>query len=385
MRALYRLMLAVTLLTGLAYPQDRRLWILVPNFENSSVQRMDEFGTKTSTFIFLQLWSKLIQSPTPNPERLSFGKAGVTWDSEALPPRSYEEAEALARLQKEDPILVVWGQIDEWGGSILVHPKLSIRTDGTASSVTTAPWKVVFSGGTAARTISVPLPATRYDFSPVQLSGDTIARLKTPGGLDLLKDPRPNAEKIGEIGDYFTRTEQQGNYAKVRVRGLSSPGWVYVPLLSSVPTEFVDFTSGVLMVLRHDWKDAFAMFKSTASVENAPASVKADALLLAALCLSESGKHESAITLLKGARERPAQSVRLDQYLAMAYLSAIASNPEHSGIYVDDLRTLVRTNTSRQTSSPAWWKDLDSMLARSPQSSLEFLPGPGRRSQPFQQ
>src|SRR6266436_5506005 len=110
-----RCVLAAALLTGIAHSQDRRLWILVPKFENSGVRRLDEFGTKTSTFVFLQLWSQLVQRPTPNPERVDFGRAGVTWDNEALPPRSFEEAEALARLQKEDPILIVWGQIDEWG------------------------------------------------------------------------------------------------------------------------------------------------------------------------------------------------------------------------------------------------------------------------------
>lgn len=366
-----RLLLATILFVGVAYPQDRRIWILVPNFENSGVRRLDEFGTRTSTFIFLQLWGRLIQHPTPNPEGLDFGNAGVTWDSEALPPRSYEDAEALARLQKEDPVLIVWGQLDEWGDSIFIHPRLAIRTDGSASSLTSAIWKIKVGKGVTTKAISVGLPGLRYDFSPVQLSKDVISQFGAPGGLTLLRDPHPDADKIGEVGDYFTRILQEGDYAKVQVRGLPSPGWVYVPPLSSAPTEFVEFTSGVLKVLRQDWKGALANFNRTASVKNTPESVRADNLLLAALCLSASGKHQAAVTLLKGARERPAQSLRLSQYLAMAYLSGIVDDPEHSGGYTEELRALIRANLVGPTSFAAWWKDLESSLDQPSESRPE--------------
>lgn len=362
MRGLSRLIVAALFLSASAYAQDRRLWILVPNFENSGIRRVDEFGTKTSTFVFLQLWRQLIKRPTPNPEGLDFGKAGVTWDHEALPPRSFEEAEALARLQTEDPILIVWGQMTEWGDSIFIHPRLAIRTDGSAAPVTGAVWKIAVGNGADSEVISVPLPATRYDFSPVQLSTEVISRFSKPEGLELFKEPRANAEKIGEVGEYFTRILQEGNYAKVQVRGLSSPGWVYAPPLSSTPTEFVDFTSGILKVLRRDWRGALANLNRTASVRNAPESVKSDAQLLAALCLSESGNHQAAINLLEGARERPARSLRLDQYLAMAYLSAVLADREHSATYVRALQNLVDVNMSREAPFISWWKQLETLV-----------------------
>jgi len=308
MRVLSRLIVIAVFLSPSSSAQDRRLWILVPNFENSGIRRVDEFGTKTSTFVFLQLWKQLVRHPTPNPEGLDFGGAGVTWDHDALPPRSFEEAEALARLQSENPILIVWGQMTEWGNSIFVHPRLAVRTDAAAAPVTSAVWRIDLGHRGEPRIISVPLPATRYDFSPVQLSAEVINRLSKPEGLELVKEPRPGAEKIGEVGEYFARILQEGNYAKVQARGFSSPGWVYVPPLSSTPTEFIDFTSGILKVLRHDWRGALANFNRTESIRSTPESVKSDALLLTALCYSQSGDHAAAIKLLEDAKTRPAQS-----------------------------------------------------------------------------
>src|SRR5689334_11573940 len=97
------LALAGVALWAQAAVPGRRLWVLVPVFSaaESGAPLGVSLGSKVSTLMFLQLFTTLRKHPTPNPKGLDFGDAGITWDSEALAPSTYEEADRLAGWQDQ--------------------------------------------------------------------------------------------------------------------------------------------------------------------------------------------------------------------------------------------------------------------------------------------
>src|SRR5580692_1791401 len=136
MRCLVVFILTCRLTCPAAGPSQMRLWILVPVFRVQPDSGSPALGSKVSTFLFLQLFTGLRKAPTPNPLNLDFGKGGVTWDSESLPPATFDEANQLATEQAEDPIMIFWGDVTAYSDHVFISPRLSIRTDERARNIT---------------------------------------------------------------------------------------------------------------------------------------------------------------------------------------------------------------------------------------------------------
>ena len=341
-----------------------RLWILVPAFDNDGMPTIDEFGTKTATFVFLQLWKDLIKRPTPNPKGLDFGDAGITWDFDALPPQTFEEAIALDALETEEeeegPILMTfWGRISSWAGTVVLDARLAIRSNEAAAAFTKNAWKIPPSALGSRREVVLPLPAMNYEFAPISLSPDAVSALSSPEGIPILSAASANAQVVGHAGEYFTRIGQEGNFAKVQVRGLKEPAWIYIPTLSNESTEAFDFTSAILKILRHDWDGATVHLRRAISIGHSNVSVTEDGKLLLALCLSQTDHYDDSISLLKVARTYPWHSQRADQYLAMAYLAAISRGGSQVMQYRDELDKIIAlSGSSLQSPYSQWWQEL---------------------------
>lgn len=260
--------------------------------------------------------------------------------------------------------MVVWARITAWGSEVFLHPRLAIRTDGTARPFSSVAWRVVSKANGSLQEFSVPLPSTRYEFAPIRLSKSLLNRLRSPEDLPLLSEPSPAAPVLGSVGPYFTRIGQDGNYAKVSARGLDKPGWLFVPALSETSTEFLDFTSGALKVLRHDWNGALAHFKRVAQVTNTSTAVSEDSKLLTALCLSQLGRDVEAVSILQEARERAWRSPSTERYLAMAYLVVISHGGEHVDAYRQQLRLLINVSLSNSGPYSAWWHTLNDFIGQ---------------------
>jgi hypothetical protein len=356
----------LTLLVGMmvvsaAAEQNHRLWIFVANFEDQSEPPSLPAESKLTTFLFLNYWTKLQKPLHLNPGDVDFG-GGVTWDVDAVSPHSFEQAEALARQQKEDPILVIWGSMHRGTTAIFLQPNLSIRTDSSVMQLVEKVWSVHVSSEKPTTTVSVPLPNVRYEFSPSVIRGDLVDTLRTPWELPLLSSPSKDSESLGSVGSYFTRISSQGDYAEVKVPSRPGNGWIYVPRLSDGPTEFVEFPAGILAVLRHDWPLAMTHFAKIADDPSASANVKTDTVLLQALCLSQLGKTDEAVRVLSEAETHKVRSLRTDQYLAMAYVAGIADNSPLKDQYKLRLGALIRRSVDSHDPFSSWWKTLPSSI-----------------------
>jgi hypothetical protein len=369
-RKVAALVLAMAMSLPCTGETSKRLWVLVPTFgvQESDKAPRPSLGSKVSTLMFLQLFTTLRKKPTPNPFNLDFGDAGITWDSEALPPVTFDDAERLAQTEiDEDPIMTFWGDISEYGDELFISPRLSVRTDGWVHSVTANPWLVKIRVGDKIEILAAPLPRTRYEFGAFRINRELLSDLNKPGGLELFDAPRANAKRIGRVGDYFKRVFQKGAFAKVVLPGDTESGWIRTPTLSSKPTEALAFTSGLLRVFRHDWQGAKADFLKVKDVPNSPAAVQLDSDLYLALCSSNLGDSNGAISFAKNASQFDEYSFVAGQYLAMSYLAAVSKlNPKESKPQLGELQRLAfRVLPSRMhTDDQRIWLEELQRLAR---------------------
>jgi hypothetical protein len=294
---------------GLA-AEAQRITMMVSPFDSASTGNV-EIGKKTGIILNLQIWQTL-RIPTTAVGRKTHG--AITWDVTSNPPTSYSEAESLAGRQAEDtPQLVLWGRAWRYGPGTVVEAFLLIRADVSGSPGQNV-WSVPAPDGS---TISVTLPRQQIDFSPIILRNDILPLLEQPSGLVLYSSPHGSSSK-GTVGNYFRALEQSPDSAKVALPN-GTVGWIRLPNLSSARSEVVDFSGGVMRILRDDWPGAVVLFTKVINNPHTPAAVLVDAYLYLALASAQMGQNSYEWTA-KAYGLSP-YSKTVVQYLCMSRMS----------------------------------------------------------------
>ncbi len=260
------MLVAVVLVAPALQSQERLVGLLVAPFDGPS-----PLARKAATVLHLQTWQTLRMAATVNNRSLSFGRGIVQWTEES-PPKTH--AEALALLAGSASQMTLWGRAQEFGAGVVVQAYLSVA-DADGSIDTNANfWRLTPEELPAAeRTISVALPATLFEFGAIVLKPDVIPVLSTQVGIPVYRD-RTFTQQIGALSGDFTALEQGPNMARVRVAGVSEPGWVRMPGLSNNRSEVTDFAGGVIRILRRDWSGAIDLLSRVTNTTSAPVSIR---------------------------------------------------------------------------------------------------------------
>ncbi len=292
---------AAVFTVAMAVPvMGQEVGLLVAPFEGPG-----NLGARTATVLNLQVWQTLRAAPHPNPHGLNFGSGTVYFMPEgSMPVRSHIEAERAADGQAQ---AVLWGRAQPYGDGVVVQAYLSVpRATSPGHPGGTAIWKIALPDG---QSISVDIPAWRYEFAPIVLRTEAVLQLNTPEGLKLYRSPQ-SSEVLGSVGSRFRALEQSPNGAKVESAGIT--GWVRLPQLSRNRSEVVDFTGALVRIFRKDWGGALELFSRVVGSQTAPATIKAYSLLMMAAA-SEQVSHQTGQA--SRAVEFVNQSYRLNPYL----------------------------------------------------------------------
>jgi hypothetical protein len=336
----------------------QQITMMVAPFDSASTGNL-ELGKKTGIILNLQVWQTLRIPSTVDGKKT---QGSITWDVTSNPPTSYAEAEALAARQREDiPQTVLWGRAWRYGPGTVVEAFLLIRTNVPGFDSQNV-WSVPAPDGT---NISVSLPRRQIDFSPIVLRGDLLPQLEQPAGLVLYSSPQGGSTE-GEVGDYFRALEQAPDSAKV-ILPSGAVGWIRLPRLSSTHTEVVDFSGGVIRILRHDWPGAFQLFSRVINNSHTPAAVLVDSYLYLALASAQMG--QSAYEWAAKAYGLSPYSKTVVQYLCMSRMSDFAhlSPDDKAGdrgrALLDSLQTLVNHSNALFQADDAWLKHVRLFLS----------------------
>ncbi len=335
-RALRSALLVFAVLPSGLAAQARPTTLYVSDFEGP-----EYLGRNVATIVNLQVWQTL-RKEAPG-SSATFGEGLVTWDNNAPITQSHESAERAAKDYAAD--LVLWGKVSRYGAGVVAQAFLTIAA-GNERKV----WEIQVDG----RTLSLPLPRTRYEFRPIVLSNTIVSRYTSPDALQLYATPS-STTAIGTVGSEFKASRQEGDAALVTTNGKT--GWIRLPELSRNRGEVANFTGGVIRILRSDWSGAADLFRKVIADTASPRLLKLDALLYSGVALERSRGNGAA--LIEQAYALNPYDRSVVSYLLMtqaAKLSRLASGDASRARVKDKGRSLITANRHLFPANDPWLK-----------------------------
>jgi hypothetical protein len=307
-----RLALAVCLLAGAerAYAADNfTVKTLVPTFGGST-----SLGANVSTILALRLWTTLRPRPNPNPNNLYFGVGQIEWSTRVIAGPRQAALQAAIETRSQ---LALWGAVADYGPGVIVTSNL-IAPTGRAARGGRQIWAVVVRNVR----VELGLPNAGYQFSPLVLSSNVVAKYSRPNQIRVCTDKRADCSDGARLGNPFRAVVLEGDFVLVRQPG-GVTGWVALPDLSEAQGEVVDFTAALISYLRGDFEQAEAYFAKVAD-SKAESLVRHDAALLAAISKFRRG---NGIEALRAAQLRNPYSLFAAQALVTANIAAALAFP----------------------------------------------------------
>ena len=95
--------------------------------------------------------------------------------------------------------------------------------------------------------VELGLPNATYQFSPLILNSEVVAKYSRPNQIRVCQDKRAECPNGPRLANPFRAVLIEGDFAFVRHRG-GTTGWVALPNLSEAQGEVVDFTAALILL-----------------------------------------------------------------------------------------------------------------------------------------
>ena len=246
-----------------------RVGIYIPAFESS-----DSLGKNTSAILTLKLWKTLRKAPTPNPNKLDFGKGKILWDDTVLNIQNHIDAEraAVENFSKA----TVWGKSWHYGNGAIIQPYLTIPKN--TYNFSSQKLKVYLPCGDFKNTLTVDFPSYRYEFSPIPLPKGVLLKYGDLSKIPIYKKKKAIKKNIiSFIGESFTALSHDGDYTKISSEGVT--GWVFLPEIKELSSELIDFSGGIIRLFREDWSGAIDLLENVIKNPATSSAIKIDSYL----------------------------------------------------------------------------------------------------------
>jgi hypothetical protein len=327
----------------------------VPTFGGST-----SLGANVSTILALRLWGTLRPRPNPNPSNLYFGVGQIEWSR-----RTIEEPRAAMQAALETGSqIVLWGDAREYGPGVIVASNLVVPP-GEPALRGRHTWVVTVGGAT----LEIALPSIRYQFSPLIISNEVVAKYSRPDQVRICE--AKVVDCAGRLlGNPFKAERVEGDFALAR-RPNGSIGWVPLPNLSASQGEVVGFTAALISYLRGDFEQAETYFTTVRDGRPLPGQgtreytseslVRNDAAVLAGISKFRRGQ---GIEGLRDAHSQNPYSRYGAQALLMADVAAASTLPagDVKASHVKEARELVEAYRHLFPPDDPWLGGVDRSL-----------------------
>ena len=347
--------------------------VLVPKFQ--SLTGKSEIGWKTALILGLQIW-RTYSSPTR--AKSQFDNANIIFNTQS-PPTTPEEVEKLARRQRNKPNLVLWGRTSLYGDGVVVEPSLLVRPGAGKNGLGSNIWSITVPTGKESRTISVDIPEWQYEFAPIVLDSNMVLNFTKNSMLDrglqisylhIYELKSTNTKIIGLVGATPVQAlKHEGDWSLVTVQDINRPGWIYLPHLSTRPSELVNFCSGVIRILRKDWPGAVDLFQEVLEKNGAPTSIKVNSYLYMAIAYDKMNDEAKSYSMIAEAYKLNPYAKTTTKYLLMSYLARLTralsrgpQGPERKEI-IHSIQELLSKNKVLFAEDDGWIMQVRQVLA----------------------
>jgi hypothetical protein len=275
---------------------------LVPTFGGPT-----SLGANVSTILALRLWTTLRPRPEPNPNNLYFGTGQIEWSRVVID--ESPDAAIKAALESRSH-MALWGAAEEYGPGVVVTSNLVIPASQAAAGQRQT-WTVMVRNVR----LELGLPGGSYQFSPLVISNDVVAKYSRPNQIRVCPQKRLDCDGP-TLGNPFRAIRLDGDFVQVR-QPSGTIGWVALPNLSEAQGEVVDFTAALISYHRGDFEQAERYF-TAARDSKSESLVRNDAALLAGISIFRRGRGAEA---LEAAQKQNPYSRFAVQAVVMASLS----------------------------------------------------------------
>jgi hypothetical protein len=290
------------------------LRILVPDFFGP-----EPVSQHVRTTVYLEMIKAFRSTDAPE-------KGGwILYDREPLEEPSHRAVVAAASWPSVSADLALWGEVQEYAEGAAVQLYLSLSPLLKKRQVRPEFWQVKLKGRNGPVRAGIDLPEPFFEFEPLLIDKETIVRFKNPEGM-IIYSSRTGGQPIGRLAEVMRFYEIHNDAIKIATAGRK--GWLRIPPLSTRQSEAIDFSKGMVRLLRGDWAGARRSFKAVLEVENLPQHLRIHTLIYIGLAKEKAG--------ISGRQdfEQAYLLNRLDQtaaaYLLMSRLADIARLQERA-------------------------------------------------------
>jgi hypothetical protein len=307
-------------------------------------------GANVSTILSLRLWTTLRPRPNPNPRNLYFGLGQIEWSRRVLEDTPQAAIQAAVETGSD---MALWGEVEEYGSGVVVTSNL-VLPPSHAAVAQRREWTIEMRN----LKLELGLPTVGYQFSPLLISNDVVAKYSRPDQLRVCKDKLVHCDGTA-LGNPFRSIRLDGDLVLVR-QPSGATGWVALPDLGEAQGEVVDFTAALVSYLRGDFEQAQTYFGRVRD-SKADSLVRNDAALLAGISQFRRGE---GIGALEAAHSQNPFSRYGVQALVMANID-IASRlgtGEMRTAHAKEARRLVDSYRHLFAANDPWLRNADRAL-----------------------
>ncbi len=261
-RQLLLLMLIMLLPFGAAAEPMR---VLVPKFFGP-----EPLSQHVRTTVFLEMIKAF--RATDRPDR----GAWILYGRRPLPEASHAAVVDVAGWPSTRADLAIWGEVQQYAEGAILQLYLSLTPLLNERQVRPELWQVKLQGRNGTVKIDKTLPGVFYEFEPLILNREAIRKFTQPEGIAIYSS-RQGGRQIGHLQEVMRFYEIYDDAMLIVSGGLK--GWVRTGRFSSNQSEAVNFSKGIVRLLRGDLAGARRSFQTILEMSGVPQHLRVHCLL----------------------------------------------------------------------------------------------------------
>ncbi len=251
------------------------LRILVPDFFGP-----EPVSQHVRTTVYLEMIKAFRSTDAPD-------KGGwILYGREPLEESSHRAVIAAASWPSVSADLALWGEVQEYAEGAAVQLYLSLSPVLNKRQVRPEVWQVKLKGRKGPIRIGLDLPEPFFEFEPLLIDKEAIVRFKDPEGM-VIYSSRTGGHPIGRLAEVMRFYEIHNDAIKIATAG--KKGWLRIPPISTRKSEAIDFSKGMVRLLRGDWAGARRSFNAVLEIEKLPQHLRIHTLIYIGLAKEKAG------------------------------------------------------------------------------------------------
>ncbi|MCP4672425.1 MAG: hypothetical protein GY857_14100 [Desulfobacula sp.] len=214
--------------------------------------------------------------------------AWILYGMENLEQQNHDAALLAAGWPSVRADLAIWGQVHIYDDGVVVQLYLTLTPLIKKRRIRPELWHLNFNDGNVPLRLELDIPGKFYQFEPFLLPDKIILAFENPQQGIEIYSKRQGGQVIGTIGEVMRFYEIHENSILLNSDGVK--GWVRIKPILQRQSEAIDFSKGVVRLLRGDWRGSRRSFNNVLNYPNLPQHLRTHALIYIGLAKEKAGK-----------------------------------------------------------------------------------------------